>query len=80
MSNQVKSASPAGKSGAGQSQSMSNFSAFSDEIGGEHREDFQQLLDDVGDSLTVYCKKRPMVAAFTVFAIGFYMGWKIKPW
>lgn len=80
MSNQAKTALPAGKSGAGQSGAVGNFSAFSGEIGGEHREDFQHLIDDVGESLTAYCKKRPMVAAFAVFAVGFYMGWKIKPW
>lgn len=46
----------------------------------EQREDFQQLMDEVGSSVTHYCQRRPGVAALTVFAVGFFFGWKIKPW
>lgn len=46
----------------------------------EQREDFQQLMEEVGDSLAYYCRRRPGVAAFSVFAVGFFLGWKIKPW
>ncbi|QDV27456.1 hypothetical protein [Aureliella helgolandensis] len=46
----------------------------------DQREDFQQLLDDVGDSVVHYCRRRPGVAAFSLFAVGFFFGWKIKPW
>lgn len=46
----------------------------------EQREDFQQLMQEVGDSLAHYCRRRPGVAACSVFAIGFFFGWKIKPW
>jgi hypothetical protein len=44
------------------------------------REDFQALIDDVGTSVTTYCRKRPGVAACMLFTLGFYVGWKIKPW
>ena len=46
----------------------------------EQREDFQQLMEEVGDSLAHYCRRRPGVAAATLFALGFFFGWKIKPW
>ena len=46
----------------------------------EQREDFQELLDDVGTSVANYCRKRPLVAGLSVFLAGFYVGWKIKPW
>ncbi len=46
----------------------------------EVREDFQALMEDVGTSISSYCHKRPAVAAVSLFAIGLYIGWKIKPW
>ena len=46
----------------------------------EQREDFQKLLDEVGDAVVHYCRRRPGVAAMTVFAAGVFFGWKIKPW
>lgn len=46
----------------------------------EQREDLQLLMDDVGDAVIQYCQRRPGVAALTLFAVGFFVGWKIKPW
>ena len=46
----------------------------------EQREDFQVLMEDVGSSVAQYCRKRPLIAALTVFVAGFYVGWKVKPW
>lgn len=46
----------------------------------EGAEDFQDLVESVGASVGAYCRKRPLVASLTVFALGFYTGWKIKPW
>ncbi|MCA9134521.1 MAG: hypothetical protein KDA45_15230 [Planctomycetales bacterium] len=46
----------------------------------EQREDFQALVDDVGQAVAQYCRRRPGVAASAVFALGFFVGWKIKPW
>lgn len=46
----------------------------------ELREDFQSFVDEVGSSVTTYCRKRPGVAACMLFGLGFYVGWKIKPW
>lgn len=43
-------------------------------------EDFQSLVDDVTASVTRYCRRRPTAAALGVFALGFFVGWKIKPW
>ena len=45
----------------------------------ESREDFQALMEDVGTSLGDYCRKRPMVAGLSVLAVGFYLGWKLRP-
>jgi hypothetical protein len=46
----------------------------------EIREDFQTLLGDVGSSVSTFCKNRPQLAALMIFTLGFYVGWKIKPW
>jgi len=46
----------------------------------ELREDFQTFVDEVGTSVTTYCRKRPGIAACMLFGFGFYVGWKIKPW
>lgn len=65
----------------------SSSETWSEDIGSElasecqdQREDFQALMEDVGTSVGTYCRKRPVVATMAVFAVGFYMGWKIKPW
>lgn len=44
------------------------------------REDFQTLITDVGTSIHTYCEKRPEMAGLMIFALGIYVGWKIKPW
>lgn len=46
----------------------------------EQREDFQALIEDVGACVSNYCRKRPITASLAVFAVGFYVGWKVKPW
>ncbi len=43
-------------------------------------EDFEVLVGDLRDSLGEYLKKRPLVSSGLVFLVGFYVGWKIKPW
>ncbi len=48
--------------------------------GNEVREDFQKLVGDVGASVHTYCEKRPEMAGLMIFALGIYIGWKIKPW
>jgi len=44
------------------------------------REDFQTLVADVGTSVHTYCRKRPQMAGLMIFVLGFYVGWKVKPW
>lgn len=43
-------------------------------------EDFETLVGDLKDSFGQYLKNRPLVASGLVFLVGFYVGWKIKPW
>ncbi|MCA9157910.1 MAG: hypothetical protein KDA72_06255 [Planctomycetales bacterium] len=57
-----------------------DFSAQLSERCCEQREDFQALLEDVGTSVSNYCRKRPVMASLAVFVVGFYVGWKVKPW
>ncbi len=47
---------------------------------GEVCGDFQVMAEDVSSSVADYCRKQPLVAGLAVFAIGFYVGWKVKPW
>ena len=44
------------------------------------REDFQTLVTEIGKTIHVYAKQRPGMAGLIVFGLGFYVGWKIKPW
>jgi hypothetical protein len=37
-------------------------------------------LDDLLDYLREYARERPEVIALTCFAVGFVLGWKLKPW
>jgi len=43
-------------------------------------EDFYDMVSDVSKSMTDYCAKRPKVAALALLSVGFFLGWKIKPW
>lgn len=43
-------------------------------------EDFQTMVNEIGTAVNAYAKERPGMAGLMVFAIGFYVGWKIKPW
>ncbi len=79
MSSSVSSPSKSSSSRPGQSWSEECSSELSSECA-DQREDFQALMEDVGTSVGAYCRKRPVVASAVVFAVGFYMGWKIKPW
>ena len=37
-------------------------------------------MDDLLAYLREYARERPEVTALTCFAIGFILGWKLKPW
>ena len=50
---------------------------------GDHHptgEDFYDMVSDVSKSMADYCAKRPKAAALALLAVGFFLGWKIKPW
>ncbi|MCY2976397.1 MAG: hypothetical protein NTW52_17205 [Planctomycetota bacterium] len=42
--------------------------------------DFGQMCDTVCTAVKTYGSQHPTVLASAVFLVGFYMGWKIKPW
>ena len=46
----------------------------------ETEEDFAQLLSELGQSVEGYCRKRPGVVAGILFGLGFFCGWKLRPW
>lgn len=54
------------------------------ESGGRHagqRTQHQLMpLDDLLDYLREYARERPDVAAAWCFAVGFVLGWKLRPW
>ena len=43
-------------------------------------EDFYDMVSDISRSMTDYCAKRPKAAALALISLGFFIGWKIKPW
>lgn len=59
--------------------------AKSSQISEEHSEDeapedFAVLLSELGESVEAYCKRRPGVVAGLLFGLGFFCGWKLRPW
>jgi len=55
---------------------------FSSKTGEQHvtGEDFYDMVSDISRSMTDYCAKRPKAAALALISLGFFIGWKIKPW
>ena len=43
-------------------------------------EDFAEFMAEVGDSVQKYCSRRPGVVAGVLFGLGFFCGWKLRPW
>lgn len=43
-------------------------------------EDFKALADNVCTALESYGRKHPGAMATGIFFLGFYIGWKVKPW
>ena len=39
-----------------------------------------QPIDDIVNYVQVYARENPKVVAITCFAVGFVIGWKLKPW
>lgn len=46
----------------------------------ESHEDFAVLLSELGESVETYCRRRPGVVAGLLFGLGFFCGWKLRPW
>ncbi len=46
----------------------------------ESPEDLQLLMGELGNAVSDYCRKRPGVAGGVLFAVGFFVGWRLKPW
>jgi hypothetical protein len=46
----------------------------------EQAEDFAELMSEIGDSVQKYCARRPGVVAGVLFGLGFFCGWKLRPW
>ena len=43
-------------------------------------EDLAVLLSEVTDSMENYCRRRPGIVAGVLFGLGFFCGWKLRPW
>jgi hypothetical protein len=46
----------------------------------ETGEDFQEMMDIVCSSFYEYGRKNPGMLAGIAFMVGFYFGWRVKPW
>ena len=42
--------------------------------------DGRQPMSDLMEYLHDYSREKPEVVALWAFALGFYLGWKLKPW
>jgi hypothetical protein len=65
-----------GGQGGGSQQGMADMGNQVEEL----REDFAELVSNVSDAVQRYYAARPGVAAATLFGLGFFVGWKLKPW
>jgi hypothetical protein len=45
-----------------------------------HEDSPQEMTGDLAEYLTNYARQNPGTAALTCLAIGFVLGWKLKPW
>lgn len=43
-------------------------------------QDFAVLLTEITDSMETYCRRRPGIVAGMLFGLGFFCGWKLRPW
>jgi hypothetical protein len=43
-------------------------------------EDLTELVNEISVAVEHYCRNRPRVVAGVLFAFGFIVGWKAKPW
>lgn len=43
-------------------------------------EDLTELVAEISTAVERYCRNRPRVVAGVLFAFGFVVGWKAKPW
>lgn len=43
-------------------------------------DDLVEACSTVGDATAEYSRKHPAVVMMATFFLGFYVGWKIKPW
>lgn len=66
----------------GERPQQKTYQAFSQKNGDQNitGEDFYDMISDVSKSMSDYCAKRPKAAALALIAVGFFLGWKIKPW
>ncbi len=78
MSN-VTTKPDASKSPSNNARSNSG-SSGKDQQSGVMASDFEQMLDDVTSAVVTYSKRQPKAIACGIFALGFLIGWKIKPW
>ncbi len=46
----------------------------------EQQEDFGMLVERVGSAVCEYGRRRPGVVAAAILGLGFFVGWKVKPW
>ena len=42
--------------------------------------DFEYMIETIGESVKDYGSKHPLAVASAIFCVGFYLGWKVKPW
>jgi hypothetical protein len=42
--------------------------------------DLQAVVETIGTAVGDYSRQNPAVVACAVFFLGFYVGWKVKPW
>jgi hypothetical protein len=77
-----KSASRSGSSGGGSSSVEETWEKVTERVQSEcaaQTQDFTHLMERVGHELTQYCEHRPKVVALGLIALGFIVGWRMKP-
>jgi hypothetical protein len=58
----------------------SQLSSGGGEQGHQDREDFQLLIEEIGKAVGEYSRQRPGVVGCVLFSVGFFIGWRLRPW
>ena len=62
------------------SSARSSSARLSPSYSANQSSDLEEMTAKITDAVVDYSKKQPGAVACLIFMLGFFVGWKIKPW